>query len=153
MVELSATRAPTSLRSDVEFPSASDAASNGYSNSRPSFSQMTFWKNPNVGFHKPRISKLTIRIDYQKKKTNTINLGGVPWGNPNGASIPFGEAPTGNLLWGHLPWGFPHVLSSLIPPMGNYVNSLYKPETDSQTQRNIGAKSDVSVGTINRTHF
>ena len=37
-------------------------------------------------------------------------------------------------------------------PMGNYVYSLYQPETDSQTQRNIGTKSDVSVGTINRTN-
>ena len=30
-------------------------------------------------------------------------------------------------------------------PMGNSVNSLYQPETDSKTQCKIGTKSDVSV--------
>ena len=35
--------------------------------------------------------------------------------------------------------------------MNNQIISLYQPETDLQTNIEIGAKSDVSVGAIDRT--
>ena len=44
-------------------------------------------------------------------------------------------------------------INNSASPIGNYVNSLYQPETGSQTQRKIGTKVDVSVGAINRTNY
>ena len=43
-------------------------------------------------------------------------------------------------------------ITSSARPIGNYVNSLYQPETGSQTQRKIRTKVYVSFGAINRTN-